>query len=190
MKFLPLAALTTLALTLGACQSIPPVEATETIEGVPARDLDAYNVQGNLALEGYDPVSYWPEGGSMPLAGEAARSVNYGGIVYFFANDANLAAFKANPAKYEPAHGGWCSYAMKGDSEFGVNPQTFILRDDRIFFFYNEGDTNTKSLWEQEDHAEQTEKADGYWAERTVSRAQPLQPRSGGFQANGNFGCH
>ena len=164
---LRIAALTTLSLLVSACQQTPPVKATETIEGVEARDLGLYNVDGNLALDGYDPVSYWPEGGGNPVPGEAPRSVDYGGIVYFFANAANLAAFKQDPAKYEPAHGGWCSYAMKDDSEYDVNPETFILRDGRVFLFYDYGGTNTKNLWEEEDHSAQVGQADGHWAERT-----------------------
>ena len=65
-----------------------------------------FNVKKNVAIEGYDPVSYF-EG--KPLAGDPEIKLVYKNITYQFASTSNLAKFKLDPEKYEPAYGGWCA---------------------------------------------------------------------------------
>jgi len=71
-----------------------------------------FNLKGNLAIEGYDPVSFFA---GEPQKGKAELKLTHNGVTYQFASQANLNKFKANPEAYEPAYGGWCAYAM-GDS--------------------------------------------------------------------------
>ena len=68
-----------------------------------------FNIKKNLALEGYDPVSYFD---GTPLEGDPDLKFVFKGITYQFASADNLAKFKLMPDKYEPAYGGWCAYAM------------------------------------------------------------------------------
>jgi YHS domain-containing protein len=65
-----------------------------------------------LAIEGYDAVAYFPEGGGQPKSGDAALQVEHGGVLYRFATAAHRDLFLKDPARYEPAFGGWCAYAM------------------------------------------------------------------------------
>lgn len=80
-----------------------------------SRATAAWNLAGtsHLALSGYDPVAYFPEGGGKPAKGAQSISLVHGGVLYRFATEANKAAFESNPARYEPAYGGWCAWAMK-----------------------------------------------------------------------------
>lgn len=71
----------------------------------------AYNVSKSaVAIEGFKPVAYFTTGKA--VKGSKDLAVSHQGIVYYFANTQNRELFKANAAKYEPQHGGWCAYAM------------------------------------------------------------------------------
>src|SRR5690242_8373147 len=84
-----------------------------------------FNIKKNIAIEGYDPVSYFDQ---KPSEGTAKWTFSYKGVTYQFSNAANLARFKANPEKYEPAYGGWCAYAMgKSGEKVKIDPVTFKI---------------------------------------------------------------
>ena len=153
-----------LAITITACAG-PPPEVLETLPrtSTAPRKASKWNLSSKVALGGYDPVSYRAEDGGKPVKGDRTRAVGYGSVIYLFANDENLAAFRKDPARYEPSHGGWCSYAMRAGDCVGVDPETVLIRDDRLFLFYNSGDTDTLALWQQGDHASQLETADRAW---------------------------
>jgi YHS domain-containing protein len=104
-----------------------------------------FNTEDKLAMEGYDPVSYFQNG---PVKGSSSRKFEYKGVVYQFTSADNLALFKANPEKYEPAYGGWCAYAM-GDSgeKVKVDPETYKIVDGKVYLFYNFWGNNTLKSW-------------------------------------------
>ena len=119
-----------------------------------------YNLNKGLAIEGYDPVSYFK---NKPEKGNAAYSYVHDGVTYRFANAANLAAFKQNPAGYEPQYGGWCAYAMGNTGEkVEVDPETYKIIDGKLFFFYNHLFTNTLKSWNKSEAALHP-KADANW---------------------------
>jgi YHS domain-containing protein len=92
-----------------------------------------FNVKNNLALEGYDPVSYFDH---TPTEGESKWVFNFKGVIYQFSSEPNLARFKANPEKYEPAYGGWCAYAMGESGEkVKVDPETFKISNGHLYLF-------------------------------------------------------
>ena len=153
-----------LTLTAASCEGPPPpVGETLPAPTVALRSEGDFNLRSRVAMHGYDPVSYWPEGGGVPQMGSEQRAVALGGVIYLFASDQNLAAFRTDPARYEPAHGGWCSYAMRDGSKVDVDPKTFLLRDGRLFLFYNSGGTNTLKLWQEGAHEPQLQQADVAW---------------------------
>ena len=104
-----------------------------------------FNVKKNLAIEGYDPVSYF-EG--KPSEGKETISVSHKGITYYFTSEAHLQKFKMAPEKYEPAYGGWCAYAMGETGEkVKVDPETFKIVNGKLFLFYNFWGNNTLEDW-------------------------------------------
>jgi YHS domain-containing protein len=120
-----------------------------------------FNAKKTIALQGYDPVSYF-EG--KPQEGDSEIKVVYKDITYRFATAANQAKFKVNPDKYEPAYGGWCAYAM-GDSgeKVRVDPETYKIRDGRLYLFYNFWGNNTLEDWNN-DEKKLKQAADHNWA--------------------------
>ncbi|MFN5943720.1 MAG: YHS domain-containing (seleno)protein [Phycisphaerae bacterium] len=134
------------------------------------RSVSAWNLEAKskLAIKGYDPVAYFS---GSPQKGKANITTDYNGAVYHFATAANRDAFLADPAKYEPAYGGWCAWAMKDGEKVEVDPTKFIVKNDRLYLFYDGFWGNTKAKWEKEDHAAQVKQADAKW--KTLSGEDP-----------------
>ncbi len=122
-----------------------------------------YNIsKSGLAIEGYDPVAYFTTGKA--VKGSKDLAVQDQGIIYNFSNAQNKELFKANAAKYEPQYGGWCAYAMGANSEkVEVDPETFKIKDGKLYLFYHSWANNTLPKWNKEEAALKA-KADASWA--------------------------
>lgn len=119
-----------------------------------------FNIKHNLALEGYDPVSYFD---NKPAEGKSEFSYSYKGVTYLFVSKASLSRFKSSPEKYEPAYGGWCAFAMGDNGEkVKVDPETFKIVDGKLYLFYNFWGNNTLEDWNKREAALKT-KADQNW---------------------------
>ncbi len=106
-----------------------------------------HNLLGeSVGLVGYDPVSYFPEGGGKPAKGLISISVEHEGVTYRFATEAHKAAFLKGPAKYVPAFGGWCTWAV---GELGkrvdVDPESFVVKNGRLLVFYRDPALDTRA---------------------------------------------
>ena len=99
---------------------------TDTAPPVHDRALDNLGEHG-LALQGYDPVAYFPEGGGEPRQGRAEFSVTLRGATYRFADARHKQLFLDDPRRYEPAFGGWCAYAMAEGDRVSIDPESFLI---------------------------------------------------------------
>ena len=132
--------------------------ATATAQTSP---LGQFNLEKGLALEGYDPVSYFQ--GGKPQKGKSSLQAKSEGVTYYFANSANKALFEKAPGKYKPQYGGWCAYAMGANGEkVEVNLETFKIVDGKLYLFYNAFFNNTLTSWNK-DEAGLKAKADKNW---------------------------
>jgi YHS domain-containing protein len=119
-----------------------------------------YNLKKNIAMEGYDPVSYF---NSNPLEGKSSIIQVYKGITYQFANVGNQQKFKENPDQYEPAYGGWCAYAMGETGEkVKIDPETYKIINGKLYLFYNFWGNNTLKDWNKNEKQLKA-KADQNW---------------------------
>ena len=108
-----------------------------------------FNLKKALAIEGYDPVSYFD---GKPAEGKSGIKTTHKGVVYQFATQTNLNKFKTSPEKFEPAYGGWCAFAMGESGEkVKVDPETFKIIDGRLYLFYNFWGNNTLTDWNKEE---------------------------------------
>ncbi|MEL6212183.1 MAG: YHS domain-containing (seleno)protein [Pseudomonadota bacterium] len=90
------------------------------------------NPETGVAMEGYDPVGFFTEGKAMK--GDAAFMVEYQGAMFLFATAENRDLFAANPEKYAPAHGGYCSQTLAQGSLTPASPLNWTIHGDRLFF--------------------------------------------------------
>jgi YHS domain-containing protein len=128
----------------------------------PSCNLDA----GGLAIEGYDPVSYFTTG--KPVEGNKDYSYAIDGATYRFVSARNRDLFKAAPSKYRPQYGGWCAYAMGAKGEkVEVDPETFKILDGKLYLFYNKYFNNTLKSWNK-DEANLKGKADANWTRQNT----------------------
>ncbi len=119
-----------------------------------------FNVKKNLALEGYDPVSYFD---GEPKEGDEKYTISHMGITYYFVSSNNFSKFKSNPEKYEPAYGGWCAYAMGATGEkVKVDPETYKIINGKLYLFYNFWGNNTLKDWNEKEKVLK-EKGDANW---------------------------
>ncbi|WP_050764529.1 YHS domain-containing (seleno)protein [Marinomonas sp. MED121] len=125
------------------------------------------NIDGNqLALEGYDPVSYFTE---QPMKGYPALQIKHNEVVYYFENEENRIAFTQDPEKYVPAYGGWCAWAMLDGDKVEVDPLSYKIINGKNHLYYNGfwGDTLAKWNKKAGKDGEQTlvDAADKEWAD-------------------------
>lgn len=106
---------------------------------------------GGLALEGYDPVAYFPAGGGAARLGDPAITTERDGLTYRFATEANRQRFLADPAHYLPAYGGWCAWAMVDGERVAVDPESWLIEEGRLLLFYDGLFGDTRRQWLEAD---------------------------------------
>lgn len=125
-----------------------------------AKRLSQYNLENKIAIQGYDPVSYFK---GKPSKGKKEISTTYQGVLYNFSSGANKDAFTKNPASYEPQFGGWCAYAMGSSGDkVEIDPETFKILDGKLYLFYNAYFNNTLKSWNK-DEVNLMKKAETNW---------------------------
>jgi YHS domain-containing protein len=88
-----------------------------------------------LALQGYDPVAYFAD--NKPAKGSSKFKSSYDGANYYFASAAHKALFDADPAKYAPAYGGYCGYAVSINRLSPISPEWFQIEDGKLILQHN-----------------------------------------------------
>lgn len=111
----------------------------------------------NMAVEGHDAVAYFTEG--KPVKGSKDFSTEYQGAEFGFASAANLALFKADPAKYAPQYGGYCAWAVSQGYTAKGDADHWAIVDGKLYLNYNK---KVQDTW-NEDRAGFIQKANTEW---------------------------
>jgi YHS domain-containing protein len=90
-----------------------------------------------LAVQGYDPVAFFTE--NKPVKGKMEFKTVLGGATYYFASAENKARFDKEPAKYEPAFGGFCAYGVSHNKLVEIDPEAFQVVDGHLLMQYSKG---------------------------------------------------
>ncbi len=153
-KTLPAAILIFLAL------STQQLDAQNNSAGMVLRTKHFNLDKSETAIQGYDPISYIL---GQPRKGSPEHSYKYNGVTYLFSTTRNMELFKTDPAKFEPAYGGWCAYAMGATGEkVEVDPETFKIINGKLYLFYNAYFNNTLPKWSK-DESKLNKSADTNW---------------------------
>ena len=106
---------------------------------------DNYNTKKGYVAEGYDVVSYFK---NKPVEGKKAYTATYDGAKFKFSSQEHLDEFNSNPKKYTPQYGGYCAYAIgKSGEKVSIDPETYEIRDGKLYLFYNSWGVNTLNKW-------------------------------------------
>ena len=117
--------------------------ATETaliadLGGDPAGPIYREAKEDTLAVSGFDVVSYFT-GDGVPVEGSSDFTVRYEGYDYQFASEENAQTFIADPAKYAPAYGGYCAWAIGANDALAPgDPNVYKIVDDTLYLNFNE----------------------------------------------------
>lgn len=120
-----------LALQLTAVASVfaPAVQAADAAIPVVTDPLTG------VALDGFDPVSYFTE--PAPLPGRPDFEYDWQGVPWYFANGANRDVFIRSPEVYAPQFGGHAAMALARGYLSDGNPQIFMIVAKRLYLFYS-----------------------------------------------------
>lgn len=101
------------------------------------------NVDDNgVILKGYDAVAFHTQ--KAPVKGSASYTAAHDGAIYQFASAANRDAFKANPAKYAPAYGGYCAMGVAVGKKLDGDPAAFSVVDGKLYLNVS---PDVRSMW-------------------------------------------
>ncbi len=129
--------------------------------------------KNGLALEGYDPVSYFIDG--KPAKGEPMIEATFNGALYHFTSQAHRETFEKDPTKYAPAYGGYCGYAASIGKVRPANPLLWSIVDGQLIAQHTKG---AVELW-QKDVPGNKVKADKYWPRLIEAKAGLKDPVDG-----------
>jgi YHS domain-containing protein len=96
-----------------------------------------------VMLLGHDPVAYFTQGRS--LRGDPAIKSTLPGRTYYFASAEHKRAFDAEPPRYEPQYGGFCSSGAAYGIKLGSDPTEWKIVEGRLYIF---GDILGRTAWE------------------------------------------
>ncbi len=88
-----------------------------------------------VALEGFDPVSYFTE--PQPVPGLPDYEYYWGGVPWYFASAANRDVFIRAPQIYAPQHGGHCAMSLARGYLSDGKPKIFVIEKMKLYLFYS-----------------------------------------------------
>ena len=101
--------------------------------------------QLSVALSGYDTVSYHD---GTPMAGEARINHFWNGAIWYFTSTENRDMFAADPAKYAPAYGGYCAWAIGANDRLAPGaPNVYEIVDGTLYLNFS---ADGQDRWEKD----------------------------------------
>lgn len=101
---------------------------------------DYNTLYAGLGAKGYDVVSYFTD--RKPVQGSDKFTATYGGVTWQFASAEHRDTFKADPARYAPQYGGFCSWGVAQGKLFDVDPVNgWTISNGKLYLNFN-GDIN------------------------------------------------
>ena len=112
-----------------------------------------------LGAKGYDVVAYFTQGSA--VKGSDRYTHAFGGVTWQFASATHRDAFKAEPERYAPQYGGFCSWGVAEKGRlFDVDPVNgWAIHNGKLYMNFN-ADINKVF---QSDPAGYVEKASSNW---------------------------
>jgi len=93
------------------------------------------NSSSNVAIQGYDPVSYFS--GRRPVEGDPSLSHTYNGRTYHFSTAENRDRFARSPEKFAPQYDGYCAFGVARGYKVGIDPLAFKVVGGNLYLNYS-----------------------------------------------------
>ena len=88
-----------------------------------------------VALEGYDPVTYFTEPDPQP--GQPDFEYQWAGVPWYFTSAANRDVFIRNPEVYAPQFGGHCVMSLSRGYLSDGKPRLYLIDGMKLYLFYS-----------------------------------------------------
>ena len=85
----------------------------------------------DVILAGHDAVAYFTE--NRAVEGSAAFTATHDGAIYRFSSAKNRDLFRASPARYAPAYGGYCALGTSFGKKFEIDGKAFEVVDGQLY---------------------------------------------------------
>ncbi len=121
----------------------------------------------NVGVGGYDPVSYFGRG---PVAGKNNFNATYENVTYLFASENNRKKFVANPGKYLPQFGGWCSMTLAMGRATRPTYDNYVITDSKLYLFERTLSVNGRELWLKDPQANEKIASSNYASYRATGK--------------------
>ena len=86
-----------------------------------------------VALDGYDPVSYFTDG--RPEKGSAAFTATFDDATYWFKSAEHRAKFVADPDRFAPQYQGFCAMTVARGAKAQPDPEAWTIADGKLYVF-------------------------------------------------------
>ena len=139
-------------LTLAAAALSAPARAGSLVTAIVTDPMTG------VALEGYDPVTYFTE--PEPLPGSPDHEFYWQGVPWYFVSAANRDIFVRAPDLYAPQHGGHCVMSLARGYLSDGNPRICVIDRMKLFLFYSSANREAFLM----SRAEALEQAAANWA--------------------------
>ena len=129
--------------SLRAASKAPAVKSFSK-PGDYARDVSTCtSAERGPVLKGYDVVAYFDLNEGEPgVHGKEEIYLKWGGYTWLFSTTVNREKFRANPTKFMPQYGGFCSYGISHESQWtstnlgpNTNPDTWQILHGKLYMF-------------------------------------------------------
>jgi hypothetical protein len=120
-----------------------------------------YNTSSQVALKGYDAVSYFE--GDTPATGDPQFSYDWGDATWQFSSAENRDLFSASPEAFAPKFGGFCSFAVSKGFTADIMPDAWHIEAGNLYVF---ADKNVRDDWVEGLSEGSLEKSTANWALR------------------------
>ena len=104
---------------------------------------DEYNTSNGLTavgkplgMHGIDPVAFVNLGNR--IAGSARHTATHDGVAYYFSSAQAMKAFKANPSRFLPQNGGFCTFGVSVGKKCDGDPEYAAVNNNKLYLFLNE----------------------------------------------------
>ena len=111
-------------------------EAVENFSPMPDETALIQSNEDGIALDGYDTVAYFNQ--QAAVRGVAQYNCEYQNKTWYFSSAENRDAFLSNPEKFTPQYGGFCTHSLTGNKFVKGNPESFAIRDDKLYLYAND----------------------------------------------------